>query len=259
MTNHFHLVIETPKPNLIKVMHSLKLRYAKYFNKKHNRSGIFFDGKYKSHIVDRDSYLLESIRYVLLNPLRAGMVEKLSKYKWCSYKEYLRNGEITDTEDILGMFSKVKSKAKKDFVQHVAAGMEKNLKEWKDELYQDYVLGKDAFIHKVKGLFREKKYKKEIKVPKALDDRDYAKMLLKEVCKEYKIETEGLKGKRGNTNEARKIAMYLLSVKTGLSNKQIAEYFENVHYSTISQMRLRVERDDKLRKKAEKISAQVQK
>ncbi len=73
---------------------------------------------------------------------------------------------------------------------------------------------------------------------------------MQEVCKEYKIDISGLEGKRGSENEAGKIAMYLISVKTGLSNKEIAFFFENVHYGTISQMRKRVEKNTHLLKKS---------
>lgn len=259
MTNHFHLLIETPKPNLNKVMHSLKLRYVNYFNRKHNRTGVFYQGRYKSQVIDKDSYLLEVLRYILLNPIRAGMVEKLVRYRWSSYLEYISRGKITDTEEILKMFSEDRKTAIKKLKGHIAAGMKKDIKQWRMELYSDCVLGKESFIRKVKEEFRKKRIKKEVVLSANLKDEDKAEKLLKAVCEEYKIGTEGLRGKRGSKNEARKIGIYLLCRKTGLSNKEIAKFFDNIHYSTISHMRERVEKDVRLKRIADRILKRIEK
>lgn len=73
MTNHYHLLIETPRPNLGRVMHYINGSYANYFNIKKRRSGHFFQGRYKGILIDKDSYLLELSRYLHLNPVRAKM------------------------------------------------------------------------------------------------------------------------------------------------------------------------------------------
>jgi len=75
MTNHYHLVVETPQKNLSRIMHYLNSSYTTYTNIKRNRSGHLFQGRYKAIVVDKDSYLLELSRYLHLNPVRAKMVE----------------------------------------------------------------------------------------------------------------------------------------------------------------------------------------
>jgi len=82
MTNHYHLLIETPDGNMSKVMHYLNGAYTNYINRKRNRYGHLFQGRYKAILVDHYSYLLELSRYLHLNPVRAGMVSKPGEYEY---------------------------------------------------------------------------------------------------------------------------------------------------------------------------------
>ena len=85
MTNHFHLLIETPDGNLSLGMRQLNGVYTQLFNKWHGRVGHLFQGRYKAILIQKDSHLLEVCRYVVLNPVRAKMVEKPEEWKWSSY------------------------------------------------------------------------------------------------------------------------------------------------------------------------------
>ena len=82
MTNHYHLIIETPRANLSSVMHYINSSYTNYINIKKRRSGHLFQGRYKAILIDRDSYLLELSRYLHLNPVRAKMVERPEDYPY---------------------------------------------------------------------------------------------------------------------------------------------------------------------------------
>ena len=86
MSNHFHLVIETPMENLSQGMQWLNGEYAQWFNKKYGRSGHLFQGRFKSFLIEKESYLREVIRYVVLNPVRAKMVQRPEDYRWSSYR-----------------------------------------------------------------------------------------------------------------------------------------------------------------------------
>ncbi len=85
MTNHYHLVIETPDGNLSKGMRQLNGVFTQTSNHRHQRGGHLFQGRYKSILVDADAYLLELIRYVVLNPVRAVMVDHPRMWRWSSY------------------------------------------------------------------------------------------------------------------------------------------------------------------------------
>jgi REP element-mobilizing transposase RayT len=86
MTNHFHLVLQTPEPNLSKGMQWLNGTYAAWFNRRHNRSGHLFQGRFKAFLLQKETYYAEVLRYVVLNPVRAKLVEHPADYRWSSYR-----------------------------------------------------------------------------------------------------------------------------------------------------------------------------
>jgi putative transposase len=86
MTNPYHLLIETPAGNLSLGMRQLNGLYPQRFNRRHGRVGHLFQGRFKASVVDRESYLLELCRYVVLTPVRAGMVKRPAQYRWSSYR-----------------------------------------------------------------------------------------------------------------------------------------------------------------------------
>ena len=89
MNNHYHLLIETPSGNISQIMHHIKTAYTAYFNTKHERSGHLFQGRYKAIVIDADEYAREVSRYIHLNPVRAGLIEKPEEYRWSSYQYYI--------------------------------------------------------------------------------------------------------------------------------------------------------------------------
>jgi len=102
MQNHYHLLLETPHGNLGKVMHYLNGSYTGFFNRRTGRSGDLFQGRYKAILVDVDSYLLELSRYIHLNPVKAGIVEKPQDYPYSSYKSFIFNKGEDLGDDIEG-------------------------------------------------------------------------------------------------------------------------------------------------------------
>ena len=88
MTNHYHLLMETPEGNLSRIMRHINGAYTNYFNTKRRRAGHLFQGRYKAILVDRDAYALELSRYIHLNPIRAGMSQRPEEYVWSSYRNY---------------------------------------------------------------------------------------------------------------------------------------------------------------------------
>ncbi|WP_259504797.1 REP-associated tyrosine transposase [Shewanella baltica] len=86
MSNHYHLLIETPDANLAKGMRQLNGVYTQKFNRAHARVGHVFQGRYKAILVDKNNYLVELARYIVLNPVRAGMVRSARDWPWSSYR-----------------------------------------------------------------------------------------------------------------------------------------------------------------------------
>lgn len=96
MDNHYHLLIETPDGNLSQGMRQLNGVYTQRFNRKHKRVGHVFQGRYKAIIVQKDSYLLELARYIVLNPVRAEMVRTAREWPWSSYRAILLKNSLLD-------------------------------------------------------------------------------------------------------------------------------------------------------------------
>jgi putative transposase len=86
MPNHFHLLIETPEPNISEGMQRLNSRYAQWFNRRHGYSGHLFQGRFYGRLVESAYHLLELARYVVANPVRAGLCSHAGEWKWSSYR-----------------------------------------------------------------------------------------------------------------------------------------------------------------------------
>jgi REP element-mobilizing transposase RayT len=86
MTNHFHLLVQTVEPTLSRGMQSLQKKFAEAFNARYRRAGHLFQGRFKAHLIDSESYLLTVARYIVRNPVRAGMVHDAGDWKWSSHR-----------------------------------------------------------------------------------------------------------------------------------------------------------------------------
>ncbi len=104
MSNHIHLLIETRDVLLSKTMQGINQRYTMYFNRKYKTVGHLFQGRYKAVLCDRDAYLLLLVKYIHMNPVRAKIVEDISKYQWSSHHEYgeRKRGHIWTIDNLWG-------------------------------------------------------------------------------------------------------------------------------------------------------------
>jgi hypothetical protein len=152
MTNHYHLLLETPEPNLTRGMHRLNGPYAQRLNKRHGRVGHLFQGRYKAILVERESHLLELARYVVLNPVRAGMVGSAGEYPWSSFLQTLGrrpDAGWLDVEGTLRHFGGDTHTARQRFEAFVAeAAAAEGYRPW-DQLRGQLYLGGPAFQEKI--------------------------------------------------------------------------------------------------------------
>ena len=125
MSNHYHLLVETPDGNLSKGMRQLNGVYTQHFNRRHGRVGHVFQGRYKAILVDKNAYLLELARYIVLNPVRAQMVRSAREWPWSSYRAtagQTGGSEWLQTEWLLAAFGRRKGKAMEAYRRFVAEG-----------------------------------------------------------------------------------------------------------------------------------------
>ena len=217
MTNHYHLLVETPDANLSKGMRHLNGVYTQRFNRKHNRVGHVFQGRYKAIIVQKESYLLELARYIVLNPVRAKMVRTPRDWQWSSYRATaaLSDGYTWLTLNwILSCFSSRKIDAIQMYVDFVSEG-KKQAKPW-DELRNQIYLGDDKFVTEMQG--------------KILSNVDLSEIPLSQ--KRQVAKTLDYYKKQYDDRNTAIIKGYESGAYT---MKEIGEYF-NLHYSRVSRI-----------------------
>jgi putative transposase len=169
MDNHYHLLIETPEGNLSHGMRQLNGIYTQRFNRKHIMVGHVFQGRFKAILVDKENYLLELCRYVVLNPVRAGMVKTPGKYKWSSYGAtagIVRSPSFLTTDWILSQFGHRRGQAENGYKSFVQDGVKKS-SPW-ENLRGQILLGDDKFVlglepylkraHRIREVPREQRF-----------------------------------------------------------------------------------------------------
>jgi putative transposase len=146
MSNHYHLLVETPDANLSRGMRQLNGVFTQSMNRKHHRVGHLFQGRYKAILVDKDAYLLELCRYIVLNPVRANMVSSPEEWPWSSWHCMLGNVESPvwmSTDPLLIQLAKNRQDAIQSYIDFVNLGVGKTV--W-DTLQHQIFLGDETFV-----------------------------------------------------------------------------------------------------------------
>lgn len=151
MTNHIHIVLQVGDIPLSRGIHNLSFRYTRWINWREKRSGHLFQGRYKAVLVDGDSYLLELVRYIHLNPVRAGMVAMPDEYPWSGHRAYIGKELIPwlTTDWTLAQFGKSAAKARTEYINFVLDGLDdKRRPEFHGAGIDSRLLGDDSFMDK---------------------------------------------------------------------------------------------------------------
>ncbi|BFM10183.1 hypothetical protein R50072_03360 [Simiduia litorea] len=163
MTNHYHLLVETQNPNLSKGMKYLNGIYTQYFNRTHKRVGHVFQGRFKAIMVERDNYLLELCRYIVLNPVRAHMVRAAKDWPWSSYRATAGMSDpvrALTTDWVLGNFGKQYKRAVEGYRAFVADGKDQP-SPWQ-RLKNQVFLGSDSFVEDTQCKMRDEQSQNDI-------------------------------------------------------------------------------------------------
>jgi hypothetical protein len=154
MGNHYHLLIETPEGDLSVGMSQLNGVYTQAFNRAHHRDGHVLKGRFAAVLVEKESHLLELCRYVVLNPVRAAMVERPEQYRWSSYLPTLGKAArpaLLTTDWLLGNFSTELQESRRRYRQFVQAGVDNIQSPW-EKLSGQILLGTEGFVQRAKEL-----------------------------------------------------------------------------------------------------------
>lgn len=227
MGNHYHLLIETPDGNLSAGMRQLNGVYTQRLNRRHGRVGHVFQGRFKSIIVEKGSHVLELCRYIVLNPVRAGIAERLMDYPWSSFKFTAGCGNgpaFLFTDWVLSQFGHTRKEAQERYREFVLAGTGGE-SPWK-RLVGQCLLGEEQFLERLLPYLKEKAALTEIPRVQRFAVRPPLDRLLPKI--------------RSRSERDRAIASAHLH--HGYSQQEIAAHV-GLHYSTVSRIVARESRE----------------
>lgn len=219
MDNHLHLLIETPQPNLSRGMRQLNGVYTQRFNRHHKKVGHLFQGRFKAILAEKEGYLLELARYIVLNPVRAKMVKTPERYPWSSYRAMVGLAPVPPalaTDWIYDRFAGTSATARKRYAKFVYEGI--GVPGPWEEVKGQVLLGSEAFVERLTPMLQECSTT-EIPKRQRLVHRPSLKRLLAGT----------------DSKTARNIAMVLAYLKHGYTLSEIGQAV-GLHYATVSRL-----------------------
>ena len=265
MPNHYHILLHTPGGNLSRFMRHVDGVYTQRFNRVHKMGGSLFRGRYKAIVVEADRYLLELVRYVHRNPVRAGLAQRADRYRWSSDRCY-RSGSAQwtwlDRSFILSMLGEARENQSRAYRQFMSEPDSEDFNSLFAQKRIPSILGSNEFIDRMKAKLRNLRDRPEIPESKLLSPGiDSIKMA---VCAAYKIdESVLLSSRRGTINEPRNVAIYLCRRLSGETLARIAEELHLTTYGSVSSLVSRMKKtlmhDRGLRRSVERVEQQLTK
>lgn len=248
MTNHYHLLIETPKANLSQIMQHINGKYTQRYNRMRGNDGTLFRGRYKSVLVDEDSYLLQLSRYIHRNPLevKRRMIEKLEDYRWSSYSAYINQSTAPKWLMREKTYQKLGQKQRyRGYQIYVEKGVDEDIKRF---------YGKDNIL----GVLGDKEYRETkrdevenadlLAIRAALQDKPSMKELLQLVSELTGERASNLKipGKKSATGSGKRaFAIYVCKTYSSATYKAVADFFNLTHVGSVCYPLARIKREIK--------------
>jgi REP element-mobilizing transposase RayT len=260
---HYHLMLQTPDANLSRCMRHLNGVYTQRYNVSHSCDGTLFRGRYKSILVDADNYVLQLVRYIHRNPLKAGLVKRLDQYVWSSHKGYLSKAKKWNwlyKHFVLDMLTTQINSQIQIYKQFMAQEQDEDLVRVLDGNNPPSMLGSEKFISWIKDRFFKKKKDKEVPASKELaPDLD---TIISEVSRYYKVRPTKLKAvRRGIESEPRDVAMYLIRSMRAEPLIRVGEKFGLNQYSSVSsavtRVKAKLQKDRKFKDCLEHIESNI--
>jgi len=246
MDNHFHLFLATPLGNLSEFMRQFNISYTSYFNRKYNRPGHLYQGRYSSILVDKENYALMLSRYIHLNPIRTREMENappsekeklLRNHRWSSlhgYRLESKKEAFLDYSLVLGPYGGNNQAGRKAYWKAIRADISKGI-ELQDKVVAQSILGTDEFIKWINDTFLTKEAR-ELPAIKRITSYIPQDKIIQAICEETGNTAEEILSARGTL---RQVAMELLYRLGGLKGTEIGQIL-GVDYSTVSQGRRRL-------------------
>lgn len=234
LSNHYHLLLETPSGNLSQIMHHINGAYTTYFNTKRKRAGHLFQGRFKAILIEEDEYATQLSRYIHLNPVRAGIVAKPEDYEWSSYRSYIGKSsrpKWLKTDFIQGFFADKPGVAQKEYRAFVEDLLGQEYEDPLKQVVASCMLGTQEFNERITATYLDVR-EKDDNLPslRALSHQPS----LGEICNAV----EAVFGR--SKKQARQAAIYFCHKYSGSSLRGIGDIF-GLKESAISAGRRRFE------------------
>jgi len=272
MTNHVHLVVETPRGNLGQFMHRLQTAYTVYFNRRHRQSGHLTQGRYGAILIDKDEYILKLSRYVHLNPVYIAehrnktnkeRVDIVRRYAWSSYRSYIgavKPLRFVDDAPILAMMAPIKHKQRSLYRRFVESGVRNMDAAFIESKRQSRLcIGSETFQDKIHALYQKLIDRRNSKedVSFRREGRTYSvEEVLETVCHVLGMDRSKLLS-RQRDSLARPVTAKALCDYTGLTQREIAEVFNLSSGGAVSKQLARLSRMAKENKSVQRIQKNI--
>jgi REP-associated tyrosine transposase len=235
LSNHIHLLVETPQGNLSKMMQAFQTSYTLYSNRRHGRSGHVFEQRYKALLVDKDNYLLQVSRYIHRNPVEAKLVGRPQDYRWSSYGAYVNAKAVRglSTSLVLEQLRGKRREQIRNYREYVESDPGLGVSEEPPPTIKGVVIGDTEFAEEVLNRRRRR----------VVMERGYTLGEVEQaVCRVARIKREelGRAQRRPAVKRARELFMYLGRHHTGANLREIADRLGVRDISTVSHGEKRV-------------------
>jgi|PersoiStandDraft_1058852.scaffolds.fasta_scaffold07155_4 putative transposase len=224
MGNHYHLLLETPRGNLSPGMQRINGRYTQFFNRRHRRVGHLLQGRYKAIHVEKEEHLLELCRYVVLNPVRARLVEQARDWRWSSYPATAGRTpppKWLEVDWTLSQFGRRRKLARRIFERFVADGRraQSPLKKVRHQIY----LGGESFMMEMEARLKGIAAGEDIPERQRSPSPPSIEAVRKAVAGQFGVAEADLSRSRGG--EDKMAGIYLASILTGKTGSEVGRAF----------------------------------
>lgn len=224
MNNHYHLLLETPRGNLAQIMHHINGSYTTYFNKKHERVGHLFQGRYRAILIDADAYCLALSRYIHMNPVKGGTASQPWDYKWSSCQFYRNRYDAPQwlqRDFVLSFFNH----SQNDYIKYLVADDDLDCLD-SYGLMPDTILGSAEFIEKVKAEhLADLESSRDLPAVRPFIQRDCIQNIVDAISSHL----------HNDQRLTKKMSIYVCHQLSGYPLKEIGKYF-GVSVSAVSEM-----------------------
>jgi putative transposase len=236
MSNHEHLFLETPEPNLSAGMQYLNGSYTGYFNRRFGRAGHLFQGRFKAHLIDEQGYFQAVSRYIHLNPVRAGIVSHPREYAWSSYAGYVQAAKalnwVTYDRVLFDLESASLAECRRRYARYVESGIDEPSP--LANAVAGLIVGSETFVERIKGLLSKRPSDPAVPTLDRLRVRPSIEDVAAAVLGRLNSGSEQWATGRRSDSGGRALAAYLCRRRYGYSCTEIAAALGFVSVSSVS-------------------------